>query len=467
MIELLKHVQSKPKKKGKTEVKTRKVMLVDDDPGLLRLLSMRVQAAGYEPICAMSGEEALALLPASRPRAVVTDLQMGGMDGLALFNEIHKDNPSLPVIILTAHGTIPDAVAATSKGVFGFVTKPFDSKHLLELINKAVAIGGDACNGDDAEEDVSWRKGILTRNPEMEELLSQARLVADSDANVFIAGERGTGKELLARAIHNASQRRDKPFIGVNCGAIPEQLLESEFFGHKKGAFTGATNDHDGLFASASGGTLFLNDLEDLPVSFQAKLLQALQEREVRPLGAEGSRAVDVRLISTSGEDLQPLTDAGEFREDLYYRLNVVTLESIPLSERREDIPLLANYFIEQLADEKKPVKGFAPDALEMLVSAPWPGNVRQLYNVVEQAIILATTPIIPAPLVQRALKSKETEIVPFAEARMRFERDYLTRVLRITNGNVTQAARLAQRNRTEFYKLLNKHHLAPSVFKQ
>ncbi len=446
----------------------RKVLLVDDDPGLLRLLSMRVQAAGYQPVCAMSGEEALAKLPASRPRVVVTDLQMGGMDGMALFAEIHKSNPLLPVIILTAHGTIPEAVSATSQGVFGFVTKPFDSKHLLELINKATALGGEIFGNDEKDDDNAWRKEILTRNPEMEELLSQARLIADSDANVFIDGETGTGKGLLARAIHKASPRSAKPFISVNCSAIPEQLLASELFGHKKGAFTGATDDHTGLFQAAHGGTLFLDEIGDMPLSFQSNLLRVLQERQVRPVGATESTPVDVRLISSTHHDLQQDAEAGGFREDLYYRLNVMTLEIPPLAERREDVPLLANHFLEKLSGKrKKKVKGFAADAMETLVTASWPGNVRQLYNVVEQVVALAATNIIPLPLVQRALRSKETEIVPFAEARASFERDYLTRVLRITNGNVTQAARLAQRNRTEFYKLLNKHHLAPSVFKQ
>lgn len=446
----------------------RKVMLVDDDPGLLRLLSMRVQAAGYEPVCALSGEEALAQLPANRPSVVVTDLQMGGMDGLTLFNEIHKDNPSLPVIILTAHGTIPDAVSATSKGVFGFLTKPFDSKHLLDLVNKAAAIGGDVVDIDEATDENAWCEEIKTRNPEMKELLSQARLIANSDANVFLSGDGGTGKELLARAIHRASPRAEKPFVIFNCSSIPEQLMESELFGHKKGAFSGATEDHEGMMRSAHGGTLFIDEVGDMPLGFQSKLLRVLQEGLLRPLGGVEAIPVDVRIISATPNNLQDAASAGEFRDELFYRLNVATLETLTLDERREDIPLLANYFLEKLANtDKKAVKGFAPDAMEALVSAPWPGNVRQLYNVVEQAVLLATTPIIPVPLIQRALCNKEAEIVPFAEARARFERDYLARVLRITNGNVTQAARLAQRNRTEFYKLLNKHHLAPSVFKQ
>lgn len=446
---------------------TPRVMVVDDDPGLLRLLSMRLEAAGYKPVCVTSAEEALAQLPASRPQAVITDLRMGGMDGLALFGEIQSRHPALPVIMLTAHGTIPDAVSATSQGIFGFLTKPFDSKELLGMVGQAVALSG-APQAESTGESREWRADIITRSPAMEELLSQARLVAARDASVFIHGESGTGKELLARAIHKASPRCNGPFIAVNCSAIPEQLLESELFGHRKGAFTGAMQDHKGLFQAAHGGTLFLDELGDMPPAFQSKLLRALQERQVRPVGSVEAIPVDVRLISATHRNLEEAVKEGEFREDLYYRLNVVAMEMPTLAQHREDIPLLANHFLEKLQrGGKRAVKGFAADAMELLISAPWPGNVRQLYNVVEQTLVLATSSIIPAPLVQRALKSKEPQIVPFADARHAFERDYLTQILRITNGNVTQAARLAQRNRTEFYKLLNRHHLAPVSFKQ
>ncbi len=447
---------------------TARVMVVDDDQGLLRLMSMRLEAAGYKPLPASSGEQALAQLPVLRPQVVITDLRMEGMDGMALFSAIHERNPSLPVIMMTAHGTIPDAVSATSQGVFGFLTKPLDSKYLLELVKQAVALSGEPSHKDAQDETSAWCREIVTRSPVMEELLSQSRMIAASDVSVYIHGESGSGKELLARAIHNASPRADKPFIAVNCSAIPEQLLESELFGHRKGAFTGATHDHKGLFQAAHGGTLFLDEIGDMPPAFQAKLLRALQEHHVRPVGAVESVEIDVRMISATHRDLERAIESGEFREDLYYRLNVVALEMPSLGERREDISLLANHFLQKLRDKnKKNVKGFASEAIEMLLQAPWPGNVRQLYNVVEQAFVLATTSIIPAPLVQRALRSKRMEIIPFAEARQNFERDYLTKLLRSTNGNVTQAARLAQRNRTEFYKLLNKYHLAPALFKE
>jgi two-component system response regulator GlrR len=447
------------------EMSTAKIMIVDDDPGLLRLLSMRLEAAGFDPVCASSGEQALAKLPVAGPQVVITDLRMAGMTGMKLFGQIHERNPSLPVIMLTAHGSIPDAVEATSQGVFGFLTKPFDSKQLLDMVRKAASLSGKQPSEVAQEE---WRREIVTRSGVMEDLLNQAYLVARSDVSVFIHGESGTGKELLARAIHTASPRGDKPFIAVNCSAIPEQLLESELFGHRKGAFTGATHDHKGLFQAAHGGTLFLDEIGDMPPAFQSKLLRVLQERQVRPVGSVESIPIDVRMISATHRDLERATEAGEFREDLYYRLNVVALEMPALAERREDIPLLANHFLQLLrGDETKKAKKFAPEAVELLLQAAWPGNVRQLYNVVEQAVVLSTTAIIPAQLVRRALRTKGNEILPFAEARQRFERDYLTKLLRTTNGNVTQAARLAQRNRTEFYKLLNKYHLAPALFKE
>ncbi|RFA31351.1 two-component system response regulator GlrR [Alkalilimnicola ehrlichii] len=449
-----------------TDIMTDKtILIVDDDPDLLRLLSIRLQAAGYRVETAGSGEQALASIPAIRPALVITDLRMGGMDGLGLFEQIRGLYPLLPVIILTAHGSIPDAVDATKRGVFSFLTKPFDSQALLKQVESALEVSGGSGeeNGDD-----EWRAHIITRNPQMNEVLSRARMVAASEASVFIHGESGTGKELLAKAVHNASPRVGQPFVAVNCGAIPESLLESELFGHRKGAFTGATKDYEGLVKSADGGTLFLDEIGDMPLSLQVKLLRVLQERQVRPVGDTRPVPVDVRIISATHRDLEEEMNAGRFREDLYYRLNVVSLELPSLAERREDIPVLVNHFIAQLSDKyEKRVTGFATDAMERLVSAPWPGNIRQLYNLVEQAVILTTTPIITDALVQRALRGDTSDLPAFADARRDFEREYLIKLLQITQGNVSQAARLAKRNRTEFYKLLNRHELNPSLYKQ
>jgi two-component system response regulator GlrR len=443
-------------------------MVVDDDPALLRLLSMRLSVVGYEVAAVESGEKAIAQIPTFQPHLVITDLRMDGMDGMALFDMIRRRSPALPVIILTAHGSIPDAVHATSRGVFGYLTKPFDSKDLLEQVTRALRVTGEQHGRREEDVVAEWRQGIVTRSPLMEDLLGQAHLVASSEASVFVHGQSGTGKEVLARAIHNASPRAGGEFVAVNCSAIPESLFESEFFGHAKGSFTGATRDHKGLFQSANGGTLFLDEIGDMPMSFQVKLLRAIQERSVRPVGSTQAVPVDVRIISATHCDLDELRKNGSFREDLYYRLNVVALDIPSLIDRREDIPLLANHFLGNLDDAvKKSVKGFAPDAMEVLLSAPWPGNVRQLFNVVEQSVAFTTTSLIPASLVQRALRDEaDAEMPAFADARSHFEREYLTQLLQITNGNVSQAARIAKRNRTEFYKLLHKHHLVPSQFK-
>ena len=442
-----------------------RILIVDDDPDLLRLLTFRLEGADYAVESADSAERALARLSVAIPQLVITDLRMSGMDGMALFENIHKSNPALPVIILTAHGTIPDAVAATQRGVFGYLTKPFDSKDLLQQVEKAVALSGgrtDKVNGD-----ADWRTEIITRSLALESILGKAKLVAASDASVLIRGESGTGKELLARAIHKASPRFAKPFVAINCGAIPEQLLESELFGHMRGSFTGAARDYKGLFQAAEGGTVFLDEIGDMPLPLQVKLLRVLQDKEIRPIGTTQTIVVDVRIISATHRNLEEAIKSGSFREDLYYRLNVVSFALPALSERREDIPVLATHFLSQLVDRyKKPLNGFASEAMEILVKSSWPGNVRELYNVVEQAVALSTTSIITPALVDNAMRGQSAELSSFESARSEFERDYLAKLLKITGGNVTQAAKLAKRNRTEFYKLLQRHHLDPKLFK-
>jgi len=439
------------------------VLLVDDDRDLLQLIAMRLQAAGYAVTAVESGEAALAALAVSRPQVVVTDLRMQGMDGMGLFEAVHRDSPSLPVVILTAHGTIPEAVTATRRGVYSFLTKPFEPKVLLDTVAQAMRLSSPTPSGQTEE----WRAELITRSSTMEDLLAQARRVAASDASVCIFGQSGTGKELLARAIHRASARREAPFVAVNCGAIPEGLLESELFGHKKGSFTGAVSDRRGLFQAAQGGTLFLDEVGDMPLPLQVKLLRALEERKIRPVGSHESFDVDVRVISATHRKLEERIASGEFREDLYYRLNVVKLYIPTLAERREDIPLLANHFLARLAERyRRGQLSFSPEAMSLLVSAPWPGNVRQLLNVIEQAVALAPTEVIPESLVRQALDAGDTTLTPLDEARKAFERDYLVRILKITGGNVTKAARLAGRNRTEFYRLLERHSLEPGMFK-
>ena len=443
------------------------ILVVDDDPDLLRLLSMRLSGAGYRVTACASAEEALVKIAMERPQLVLSDVQLPGKDGLALFDAIRVQHPSLPVILLTAHGTIPDAVEATSRGVFTYLTKPFDGKALLDIIANALAMEGASEASTDGGEVEAWRAEIVSRSNRMAEMLAEAKLVAASDASVLIRGESGSGKELVAQAIHRASPRANHPFVAVNCGAIPENLLESELFGHVKGAFTGAVANHPGLFQAANGGTLFLDEIGDMPVALQVKLLRVLQERMVRPVGASHAVPVDVRILSATHRDLDLAIIDGSFRKDLYYRLNVVSLSLPTLAERREDIPLLAAHFLSRLALKYgRKVNGFAPDAMKALTTASWPGNVRQLHNVVEQVTALATTPLVPLALVQRALRVPSMEVLSYTEARTRFERDYLVGLLKITDGNVADAARLADRNRTEFYRLMQKHGLTPGLFR-
>lgn len=444
----------------------RHLLLVDDDPDLLHLLSMRLTANGYRVTAVGSAEAAQAQMAIELPALVISDIRLPGKDGLALFDEIRAQYPALPVILLTAHGTIPDAVDATTRGAFAYLTKPYDAKILLGKIAQALSLSAHDASAD-ANGDEGWREELISRSPRMAEVLSEARLVAVSDASILIRGESGTGKELLARAIHRASRRAKAPFIAVNCAAIPEQLLESELFGHIKGAFTGAVEHRKGLFQAANGGTLFLDEIGDMPLALQVKLLRVLQERTVRQVGANEALPVDVRILSATHRDLDVAMADGSFREDLYYRLNVVTLTLPVLAERREDIALLANHFLQLIAAKyQKRLNGFAPDALELLMMAAWPGNVRQLYNVVEQVCALSTAPLISAALVQRALRVPALEVLRYADAKQRFERDYLIQLLKLTDGNVTDAARLADRNRTEFYRLLQKNGLDPSVFR-
>jgi len=441
------------------------LLLVDDDADLLKLLSMRLSAAGHRVTSVESAEAALTELAVARPQLVVSDVRLPGRDGLALYDEIRARYPALPVILLTAHGTIPDAVEATARGVYSYLTKPFDGKALLDKVNQALALPAQVAHMPAGDE--SWRAAIVSRSNGMADLLAEAKMVAASDASVLINGESGTGKELLAQAIHRASPRATKPFVAVNCGAIPESLLESELFGHVKGSFTGAVANHRGLLVTAAGGTLFLDEIGDMPPALQVKLLRVLQERSVRPVGAAQSVPVDIRILSATHRDLDSAMAEGQFRGDLYYRLNVVSLRLPSLGERREDIPLLANHFLAQLSGKYgKRFNGFAPDAMKALTTASWPGNVRQLHNVIEQVCALTTTPLISLALVQRALRVPTMEVLSYAQARERFERDYLVGLLKLTDGNAADAARLAERNRTEFYRLLQKHGLTPGQFR-
>ncbi len=308
-------VGSKEPVLNQTGKRKARILLVDDDPGLLRLLTIRLRAESYDVEAVESAAQALSASSRFRPDLVITDLRMDQMDGIGLLKELQNRWPGLKVIILTAHGTIPDAVQATQMGAFGFLTKPVDKQELLDQVQKALRISGFGASDED------WRAEIVTRSASMEEKLAQAHMVAGTDARVLITGESGTGKELLARAIHKGSPRRNKPFVAINCSAMAEDLLESELFGHEKGSFTGATRAHRGLFMAADGGTLMLDEIGDMPMRLQVKLLRVLQENVIRPVGSTDAVPVNVRAISSTHRDLQQLMAIGQFREDLYYRL--------------------------------------------------------------------------------------------------------------------------------------------------
>ncbi|MGK0296546.1 MAG: two-component system response regulator GlrR [Gammaproteobacteria bacterium] len=444
------------------ENKKSKILIVDDDQEILDLLSIWLNEADFEVITSSSGEQALEKLSNLNPSLVITDLIMTGMSGLDLLAAIHGEDPLLPVILLSGQAKIPDAVKATHLGSSAFLTKPIGKTELLSNVRRYLRLSSDPAAKD------TFSKNIIFQSKVMAKLLELSHTVAESNVTVLITGATGTGKEIIARAIHDASPRQNHPFIAINCGAIPEQLLESELFGHEKGAFSGAISKHEGLFQAANGGTLFLDEIGDMPLTLQVKLLRVLQDFEVRPVGSTKSFPIDVRIISATHNDLEKKVENSEFREDLYYRLKVVPIVIPKLSQRREDIPLLAAHFLHLYATaNKKEDKRFSPDAMQYLLSVEWPGNIRQLMNVVDLCATLCKTDIIPLSFIKKALQSKPGKIQTLKKARQEFEEKYLISILRITNGHVANAATIAGRNRTEFYKLLNQHNLEPSKFRK
>ncbi|MDE3117515.1 MAG: sigma-54-dependent Fis family transcriptional regulator [Nitrospirota bacterium] len=443
-----------------------RILLVDDDEGLLHLLKIRLTAMGFAITACPDADAALAEARREVFDMAITDLRLAGRDGLALMEELRQLHPELPVLILTAHGSIPNAVEAMQKGACGYLTKPFDDKEFAVHVEKALAqrrMSREIQRLKLLVKELYGIENVVARSPSMQELLQQVARVADTDATISLSGETGTGKEVIARVVHCNSRRAKGPFVAINCGAIPENLIESELFGHAKGAFTGAQQAKRGLFQSAERGTLFLDEIGETPLAVQVKLLRALQEREVQEVGGAHPTKVDVRIITATNRDLAQAVKEGTFREDLFYRIQVVPIAVPPLRERRDDIPALAQHFLRQSAGRSnKDVRGFLPDAMHQLTRQPWPGNVRELENVVEKAVIMATQNMITADLLPAVPASSEGQLRPLTEARGEFEQRYLKEVMQAAGGNISRAAQIAGRYRADFYKLLRKHGLHP-----
>ncbi|MEK6802261.1 MAG: sigma-54 dependent transcriptional regulator [Nitrospirota bacterium] len=447
-----------------------RILVVDDDEGLLHLLRMRLSALGFSVTPCTGGRDALTAARQETFDIAITDLRLRAEDGLALTEELMQIQPGLPVIILTAHGSIPNAVEAMQRGAFGYLTKPFDDKELKATLDKALIqlrMTREIQRLKSLVKELYGLENVIARSPAMQRLFQQVAQIADSDATVLLTGETGTGKEVLARVLHANSRRSKGPFVALNCAAISETLFESELFGHIRGAFTNAVAAKRGLFQSANGGTLFLDEIAEMSLPMQVKLLRAVQEREVREVGADYATKVDVRIITATNKDLAESVKTGTFRHDLYYRVSVVPLAIPPLRERKDDIPLLAQHFLKQSAKRSnKDVRGFTPAAMHRLMVYPWPGNVRELENAVEKAVVMSRQDMVLPELLPTAGVASDIGLKPLTEAKEEFERSYLRNVLQMTGGNISRAAQFAGRYRADFYKMLKKYGMHPSMLK-
>jgi two-component system, NtrC family, response regulator GlrR len=446
------------------------VLAVDDDPNILQVLNMRLRSAGYRVLTAASGEAAIALAKDHMIHLGVLDYKLNGEDGVALMEKLQAIHPGLPVIIMTAYGTISRAVEAMKRGATNYLVKPFDGEELLDQIKHALESApphetppNSSTQKRDYEAD--GRK-IIARSSAMTALMEKAGQVAGTDSNVFVNGESGTGKELVARYVHAASKRNDGPFIAINCAAIPDNLLESELLGYEKGAFTGADRRREGLFSQAHGGSFFFDEISELPLSMQAKLLRILEEREFYPLGSNRKVRVDVRVIAASNRNLEKMVQDGSFREDLFYRIRVIPISLPPLRQRIEDIMPMARHFMAEFSKRTgKAINDLSPSTARILMEYAWPGNVRELENVIEYAVAMAKGSVITPDLLDSPLQGKKSP-EPLRNAKENFEKDYLVQLMEMNSGNVSHAAEMAGKYRADFYALLRKHGLDPVDFR-
>jgi len=464
-----------------------KILIIDDDANLLELIKMRLESAEYQVTAAREEEKAVAAFKAEAFDLCIIDLMLANRDGISLMEEFHAMNPEVPAIILTAHGTIENAVEAMRRGAYSYLTKPFEPRDVLLQIERALEkrnLNTEIKRLKELLHEQYDFANIIARSEKMRSVLDVVTRIAKLDSTVYIFGESGTGKELIAKAIHLASERTDKPFVALNCAALPETLLESELFGHERGAFTGAVKSTKGRFMQADGGTLFLDEIGDMPLSTQSKLLRVLQERQFYPVGGESLMEVDVRVIVATNKDLAELVQKGLFRDDLYYRIHVIPIRVPPLRERKEDVLPFVEHFLKKFGQQmKKDVKGVTPEALKKLMLHDWPGNVRELETTIEYAVAMTQKDMINEDYILHTKGSatdggkgglgrerqdvSDERLRPLKNARDAFERDYLIQVLAMTEGNITQAAKLAGKYRADFYDLLKKHDLKVEDFKR
>ncbi len=441
-----------------------KILVVDDDRNILHVIQMRLVSGGYHVITTSGAEETLKLAEQEPFDLMLIDLKLNGHDGIQLMEDVHRINPNIPVIILTAYGTINSAVNAMKKGAYSYLTKPFDGHELLVQIDNCLAQRRLSTEVKRLRNLVKKKYGfdnIIGKSKKMKKVFEQVTLAAAADSNVYIEGKSGTGKELIAKTLHVASARKDGPFVALNCAAIPENLMESELFGYEKGAFTGANVRKKGLFAEACSGTFFLDELSEMPLSMQVKMLRALEEKEFYSVGGRQTIKVDARIIAASNKNLEQEIKNGNFREDLFYRIHVIPIKLPPLNERKEDIPILSRHFLQKFSTEMgKEIEAFSTNAMQKLISYPWPGNIRELENTIECAVAMTKRNIITEDLILQTQNINTESLKPFKSAKENFEKNYLIQLFELTRGNVSQAAKLAGKYRADVYELIKKYNL-------
>ena len=459
-----------------------RILVVDDKENMLKLFA-KILGDEYALTTASDGGHAMSLVAREQFDVVVTDIRMPGADGFEVLAAVKARAPDTEVVMMTAHGTIEDAVAAMKKGAYDYLPKPFDPDAALLVVSRALErkhLREQAANLQRQVEGIYSFHNIIGKSAPMRELYQLLERAAELDITVLLSGDSGTGKELAARAIHYHSARREKRFVAVNCGALPADLIESELFGHARGAFTGAVGEKAGLFEEAQSGTLFLDEIGDLPLPMQVKLNRALQEKEIRRVGGNTSISIDVRIVAATHRDLKEEVQAGRFREDLFYRLNIFPIHMPPLRERREDIPLLVAQFLEKYARAfRRKVTGIDPDALKVLTGYRWPGNVRELENAIERAVAVSSANLVrEADLPAEVRTAQEGELpgdvlskLPYRDAvdlaRERMSREYLTALLREFDGNVTRAAERAGLERESLHRLARRYGIRPDDFRR